>query len=226
MNNPDSRLQRVLEPEVMDSPEEAHDYNEMDHSAVNKSFVDDFIVAGFSGGDVLDVGTGTALIPIELVKREVDCRIMAVDLAAHMLDRAKMNIAMNDCSERIQLSQIDGKKMPFSESMFDAVMSNSIIHHVPNPIECLQEAIRVVKIDGLVFVRDLLRPYDDSQVATLVEEYAGNENIHSRQMFEDSLRAALSLKEVRSLVGELGYEPETVQQTTDRHWTWIARRIA
>ena len=79
-------LQRVLEPEVMDTHEEAVDYNSMDHSAVNQLFVDDLLkVDGFSG-DVLDLGTGTALIPIELCERFDDCRVLAVDMAAHMLD--------------------------------------------------------------------------------------------------------------------------------------------
>ncbi len=35
-------LERVLEPEAMDSPEEARDYDAMDHSAVNRVFVADF----------------------------------------------------------------------------------------------------------------------------------------------------------------------------------------
>jgi hypothetical protein len=36
-------LPRVLEPEVMDTPEEARDYDAMDHSAVNRVFVADFL---------------------------------------------------------------------------------------------------------------------------------------------------------------------------------------
>ena len=35
-------LPRTLEPEVMDSPEEARDYDSMDHAAVNDVFVADF----------------------------------------------------------------------------------------------------------------------------------------------------------------------------------------
>jgi hypothetical protein len=41
-------------------------------------------------------------------------------------------------------------------------------------------------------------------------------------MFEASLRAALSLEEIRALVSALNFELTTVQQTTDRHWTWRA----
>src|SRR5438132_14258788 len=84
-------LARILEPEVMDSHEEASDYDAMDHSEVNRIFVEDLLAAlteqgsGFrlqdsaSGAppteprtlnpepsllDILDLGTGTALIPI------------------------------------------------------------------------------------------------------------------------------------------------------------------
>ena len=53
-------LERVLEPEVMDTYEEARDYDSMDHQAVNKLFVDDLLAVGNIGNDILDVGTGTA----------------------------------------------------------------------------------------------------------------------------------------------------------------------
>jgi hypothetical protein len=42
-------------------------------------------------------------------------------------------------------------------------------------------------------------------------------------MFDDSLRAALDLTEIRALVAELGFDPLGVEATTDRHWTWIAQ---
>jgi hypothetical protein len=43
-------------------------------------------------------------------------------------------------------------------------------------------------------------------------------------MFDASLRAALTLDEVRNLVTTLGFAPDTVRPTSDRHWTWAARR--
>ncbi|MCA9201957.1 MAG: SAM-dependent methyltransferase, partial [Planctomycetales bacterium] len=62
-------LARQLEPEVMDTPEEAREYDEMDHSSVNQAFVADMLSSDFVVGDVLDLGTGTARIPIELCRR-------------------------------------------------------------------------------------------------------------------------------------------------------------
>jgi hypothetical protein len=68
----------------------------------------------------------------------------------------------------------------------------------------------------------LLRPDDEATLNHLVEAYAAGANEHQRQMFADSLHAALSLDEVRTLIGSLGFGPETVQATSDRHWTWSA----
>ena len=54
--------------------------------------------------------------------------------------------------------------------------------------------------------------------------YAGDANAHQQKMFADSLHAALSLDEIRRLVSTLGFDFADVQQTTDRHWTWISRQ--
>jgi ubiquinone/menaquinone biosynthesis C-methylase UbiE len=217
-------LKRVLEPEVMDSEEEAHEYDQMDHSRVNAVFAEDLIAAGFTAGDILDVGTGTALIPIEICRRISKCRIMAVDLSAYMLERARFNVSVHSLNQQIQLAQVDGKKLLYPDAMFDAVISNSIVHHIPEPLSTLEEAARVCRPQGLIFFRDLLRPNSEQHVRDLVEQYAGSETPRARQLFDDSLRAALSLEEIRQLVTQVGFPAESVQQTTDRHWTWSTRK--
>ena len=216
-------LERVLEPEVMDTYEEARDYDSMDHQAVNALFVQDLLTAGEIGTDILDVGTGTAQIPVELCRQDEDCRVIAIDMAAHMLDLARFNIEVDGFTQRIFLQQIDAKDMDFEASMFDSVISNSIIHHIPAPLSVLEESVRVTRPGGLLFFRDLMRPNSSEEVRGLVEAYAENENEHQRQMFDDSLRAALSLAEIRKMVGSLGFAEETVQATSDRHWTWVTR---
>ena len=217
-------LQRVLEPEVMETDEEALDYDRMDHREVNTTFVRDMLAVGPIDGNVLDVGTGTAQIPVEFCRQTEDAYVLAVDLAVSMLDLAKYNIAANGFEHRIGLEQIDAKEMPFEDEMFDAVMSNSIVHHIPDPSHVLSEAVRVAKQGGLIFFRDLLRPDSDEMVEQLVRTYAGEENDHQRKMFDDSLRAALDMSEIRALVEQLGFAPETVQPTSDRHWTWVAQK--
>ncbi len=215
-------IERILEPEVMDSVAEARDYDAMDHSEVNRLFVDEFLAVAGPAREILDLGTGTAQIPIELCHRCDDCRVMAVDASVSMLDIARGNIDVAGVLDRIQLQQVDAKAMEFSDAMFDAVMSNSIIHHIPEPKVCLQEAIRVTRPGGTLFFRDLLRPSSTAELQSLVNRYTGDEIEHAQRMFGESLHAALSLEEIRNLVESMGFKPETVQQSSDRHWTWSA----
>lgn len=215
-------IERILEPEVMDSVAEARDYDAMDHSEVNRLFVDEFLAVAGQAREILDLGTGTAQIPIELCHRCDGCRVMAVDASVSMLDIARGNIDVAGVLDRIQLQQVDAKAMEFSDAMFDAVMSNSIIHHIPEPKVCLQEAVRVTRPGGTLFFRDLLRPSSTAELQSLVDRYTGDEIEHAQRMFGESLHAALSLKEIRNLVESMGFKPETVQQSSDRHWTWSA----
>src|SRR6185369_530946 len=225
-------LSRVLEPEVMDSAAEAADYDSMDHSDVNRRFVDDLIAALPRTPsseppvplDILDLGTGTALIPIELCQKFAYCRIMAADASVSMLELARYNVEVNSLTERIELAHVDAKKLPFNDAMFDVVMSNSIVHHIPEPIHVLREAVRVIKPGGLLFFRDLLRPESEDQLKNLVATYTAGANDHQQRMFAESLHAALCLDEIRGLITSLNFPADTVQQTSDRHWTWSACR--
>ncbi|MDP7273842.1 MAG: tRNA (adenine(22)-N(1))-methyltransferase TrmK [Planctomycetaceae bacterium] len=227
-------LPRTLEPELMDSVEDAVGYDRMDHSTVNRVFVDDLLAAWDNGQPtadpkplaacrLLDVGTGTAQIPVELASRVTDCRVVAIDLADEMLRLARRNVSTAGFDERISVEHGDAKAMPFADDRFDGVISNSIVHHIPKPAVVLDEMIRVLAPGGLLFVRDLSRPPDLGTVNHLVDMYAGDETAHARQMFRQSLHAALTVEEVSQLLTEAGLPANLVRQTTDRHWTISGR---
>jgi len=219
-------LQRILEPEVMDTLEEALEYDSMDHSQVNEVFCNDFFAARNlkDGVQILDVGTGTAQIPIVMCKRNTGLKITAIDLAESMLTLGNKNIQTARLEDSITLDQVDSKKMPYSDESFDQVISNSIIHHIPNPLECFKEMIRVTKKDGLLFIRDLLRPFSIVELHNIVNLHAGDATPKQKQLFTDSLHASLSLAEVREMVKLFGFEAFTVIQSSNRHWTFTARK--
>lgn len=227
-------LPRTLETEAMDTEAEAVDYDSMDHSEVNRLFVQDFLqYAAHSPQrelslegpwEILDVGTGTALIPIELCRRNLHCRVIAIDLADQMLKLAARNVAAAGLDERILPQRADAKRLPFPDGSFDAVICNAILHHIPVPQAAAAEMLRVLRPGGLLFVRDLLRPVDTNGVDRVIEKYAGRENAHQQQMFRDSLHAALTLDEVRGLMQVCGGSPGWLSQTSDRHWTCAGQR--
>jgi len=219
-------IARVLEPEVMDRPEEAREYDAMDHSTVIARFVADFLDAHGAGrgGELLDVGTGPARIPIALCRADRQFRILGVDLAGPMLDLARRNAAEAGLTDRIRFARGDAKNLPFPDGRFEAVVSNTIVHHIPDPAVALAEMFRLVAPGGTLMVRDLARPADEAALVTLVDLHAAAEPVAARNLFRDSLRAALTLEEVEEMITSLGLPAGGVAMTSDRHWTWTLSR--
>jgi ubiquinone/menaquinone biosynthesis C-methylase UbiE len=224
-------LTRILEPEVMDTESEAFEYDRMDHSTVNRIFVDDLLNAWSKrpqqstaipySWQVFDAGTGTAQIPLELLRRGFPGIVTASDLAEQMLIVAKKNVEAAGLSASVRLVHTDCKHLPDADGTYDIVMSNSIIHHIPEPRHVFAELGRILKSGGLLFVRDLMRPADQQTLDGLVQTYAGDANRHQQQMFRDSLHAALSVAEVNQILREAGVSGAS-QATSDRHWTITA----
>ncbi len=139
-----------------------------------------------------------------------------------MLDIARSNIAAARLEDRIRtVSYVDAKR-PVS-GQYDVVTSNSLVHHLPEPRVFFENAAKLVAPGGLLFVRDLFRPASDADWRRLVDTYAGDEAPEARQMFADSLRAALTVAEVQELVADVGFDASTVCATSDRHWTWCCK---
>lgn len=224
-------LPRVLEPEVMDTPEEARDYDAMDHTAVNRAFCEDMLAVLSDPKRVLDIGTGTARIPIELCALSPGAKIVAIDLAEHMLALAKENITRAGLASRVNVAKLDAKALPYPDGSFGAVVSNSIIHHIPEPAQVLAEMWRVTSHGGLLFVRDLHRPETEAEIDRLVTLHGGERPSdpaavpsfeHQRSLFRASLAAALTVSEIVAFVAPLGIPAAAVRQTSDRHWTLSA----
>jgi ubiquinone/menaquinone biosynthesis C-methylase UbiE len=211
-------LHRTLEPEAMDTVEETEAYDAMDHRAVNRAFVDDLLRVAPSPGRVLDLGAGTALIPIALAAAAPHARVTALDLAATMLRRGAQNVAEAGLTERVALVVASATALPYRRGDFDVVVSNSLAHHVPEPGSLLAEIARVAG-DGAVFVRDLARPVSTEAVDALVERHAAGESAGARELFRASLHAALTVAEVRALADAHGLADAAVGMTSDRHWT-------
>jgi len=118
-------LLRQLEPEVMDTAIEAHDYDTMDHSHVNRIFADDFL-AGFTQneGFILDVGTGSGCIAVTLAHHLKQATVVAVDVSATAIEVAKRNSQKNKVADRIDFRLGDLYSPIKPGEQFDAIVSN------------------------------------------------------------------------------------------------------
>ena len=107
-------MKRIVEPEVMDTTEAAEAYDAMEHGEVDQAFVDRVITLGADTGNILDVGTGPAQIPILLAQRCSHIHITAIDLSQEMLKIAKRHVADAGLTDRITLEHVDAKNLALS----------------------------------------------------------------------------------------------------------------
>jgi len=122
-----------------------------------------------------------------------------------------------DVRARVELfhGMLPGAKLP--RTRYDAVISNSLLHHLPDP-HILWNTLKDHATSGApVFVMDLVRPVDEQTVKFLSAEYAANEPNVLRTDFENSLRAAFTPDEVQQQLEETGLAKLNVEQISDRH---------
>ncbi len=213
-------MERVLEAEVMDTMEETIAYDTMDFTEINTNFAQKAItLCPLTEAVILDAGTGTARIPVLMCQMQPKCQIIAIDMAASMLQVAREHVSSAGLENQISLELVDAKALPYRDGQFDMVISNSLIHHLPNPLPFFQQLQRVLKPHGSLFLRDLFRPVNEEIINILVDSIGTEYDDHQKKLFRDSLHAALTLEEVKELITQAGLAGVKVYQSSDRHWT-------
>lgn len=211
-------LDRILEPEVMDTWEDAVEYDAMDFTDVNTNFAVRALELGPPAGQVLDLGAGTARIPIIMLSRNPHFLCVATDYSENMLKVGRRNVAEAGLADRLRLEFADAKRLSYRNSSFDLVISNSLVHHLPDPLPFFKEVARVLKPTGGLLIRDLTRPESNDHVEQLVAMYTLDCNEYQRKLFRDSLLAAFTLEEVGGMIHEAGLQGVKLFQSSDRHW--------
>ena len=211
-------MQRVLEPELMDDEAQADAYARADFAEVNQSFVD-HLVAEFpelENARVVDLGCGPADILVRLADRWPHVEAVGVDGAEAMLASGRQVIADRGLAPRIQLVR---SMLPGADVVpgFDAVVSNSLLHHLANPDVLWTEAVRLGKPGAAVVIVDLMRPESKAAAERIVETYAKDEQPVLKIDFYNSLLAAFTPGEVRQQLSNAGLSQLRVEEISDRH---------
>jgi ubiquinone/menaquinone biosynthesis C-methylase UbiE len=213
-------MQRIPEPELMDEEEQARAYSQADFSEPHEHFVALFRDA-FPGleptGTVLDLGCGPADVAIRFARAFPGCRIDGVDGAPAMLRFGREAVRRSGLEGRIRLIEgyLPGAVLPLEH--YDAVISNSLLHHLADPAVLWDSAKRWGRPGVPVFVMDLRRPDDPGQAERLVRQYAENEPEVLRRDFHHSLHAAYRPEEVREQLRAADLAGLDLRIVSDRH---------
>ena len=212
-------MDRVLEPELMDDPEQARAYARADFAGENQWFVDRFreYFPDFTEGRVLDLGCGPADIPLRFVKLYPACRVIGVDASAPMIQLGEQAVKQAGLAARITL-RCERFEEIAGANIAEAAISNSLLHHVPNPLQFWHKLRQLVKPGSPVLVMDLLRPESPEEAWAIVDRYAVGEPEILQRDFYNSLLAAFTEDEVTSQLARMNLTRLLIDVPDDRHW--------
>lgn len=211
-------MQRVLEPELMEDPEQVIAYAEADFEKPHNEFIQRLKAfvnePGFSG-KALDLGCGPGDISRRFAKAFSLCKIDAVDGSKPMIDYA---VSSMTAELKSRLNFIHGKlpDTELPELRYDIIFSNSLLHHLPDPQVLWQVVKKYSRSGTCIAVMDLIRPGTTEMARALIETYAANEPEILQRDFYCSLLAAFTLEEINGQITQAGL-PLTVERMSDRH---------
>jgi len=217
-------MERVLEPELMEDPAQALAYARADFADVNQGFVDRFRATfpDLTRGRVLDLGCGPADIPIRLVRALPDLHVTAVDGSEAMLAHARRAVAEARVSGQVELLPARLPGLPLPPRSFDAVISNSLLHHLKDPRVFWHDVLRLGRPGAALLVMDLFRPDSPDRAREIVEAAAPDEDPILKRDFFNSLLAAFTVDEVRAQLADTLPHVDC-RIVSERHWLAAGR---
>jgi len=213
-------MDRIPEPELMDDPAQALAYARADFEQPHSQFIEQFrrCFPDWPGtGHVLDLGCGPGDICRRFAQAYPQTRVHGVDGAPAMLAIGREDLQAAKLADRVELIKgyVPGAVLP--RRQYDAVISNSLLHHLHEPQALWQTVLRHTAPGAPVFIMDLRRPDRPEQAVALVELYAADEPEVLREDFHHSLRAAYRPEEVILQLHAAGIDWLSTAVVGDRH---------
>jgi ubiquinone/menaquinone biosynthesis C-methylase UbiE len=100
-----------------------------------------------TGGAVLDVGCGSALVADRLL--DLDAHYVGIDFGGHHTLYASKKLADADGRLRASIARGQGEALPFASGSFDVVVMSEVIEHLLRPELAVWEVARVLRPGGV-----------------------------------------------------------------------------
>jgi len=113
---------------------------DLQQQAMRRAFLGDIPFP--ADAHVLEVGCGTGVLTRVLARWPDVGAVVGVDVASSLLNRAR-SLAAD--LPNVTFRETDGRKLPFEDEAFDAIVFDSTLTHVPGPESALAEAFRVLR---------------------------------------------------------------------------------
>lgn len=214
-------LERTPEPELMDEPLQARAYSEADFSRPHDHMIE-LIREKLPGlpdtGCALDLGCGPGDVSLRFSRAFPHWHVDGLDGAPNMVALARERASREEGGSRVQFFEARLPNVGTGRRDYELVLSNSLLHHLPDPAILWSHIANYRPENPFVFVMDLARPESEEALEAMVALYASSEPEILQRDFRYSLHAAYRPDEVALQLEDKGLSDLFIQSASDRHW--------
>ena len=137
------------------------------HRLWKKSFID--IVNPCEGNKIIDVGSGSGDLVLEILKRDLNLKIDMIDLNKEMLLEGKKRIKNNN----VKFFQQNAENLNFLNNIYDKYLISFCLRNVTDIDQSFKEAFRILKPGGQYYCLEFSRP-NSFVLANIYSYYKSN----------------------------------------------------
>lgn len=109
------------------------------------------IVEKIESGTIIDLGSGTGYLSVEVAKRAPNLQVFGIDLSRQMVKIARHHA---EGVENAQFEFGDAAELHFEDDSIDFIISTGSLHHWKNPTNVFNECYRVLKMSKEAWIYD------------------------------------------------------------------------
>jgi ubiquinone/menaquinone biosynthesis methyltransferase len=137
------------------------------HRLWKKSFID--IVSPSAGDKIIDVGSGSGDLVLEILKRGLKLKVDMVDLNKAMLLEGKKRIK----NSNVKFFQQNAENLSFLDNIYDKYLISFCLRNVTDIDQSFKEAFRILKPGGQYYCLEFSRP-NSFVLANIYSYYKSN----------------------------------------------------
>lgn len=128
------------------------------------------VVSRISQGKILDVGTGSGNLPVEIAKRAPNLEIIGIDLSKVLIKIARKTAREEGVEGTVRFEVGNACDLKFKDSCFDLVISSGVVHHLKYPLKVFNEIYRVLKPDRKAWIYELITDAPEKEIRQVLRE--------------------------------------------------------
>lgn len=119
-------------------------------------------------GDLIDLGSGTGYLAIEIAKRAPGLKVYGIDLSKAMVKIARKHART---AKNVQFEHCNATELPFMDNSIDFIVSTGSLHHWKKPVKVLNECYRVLKNGKEAWIYDGCPDISEDDTGKIVKNY-------------------------------------------------------